>query len=95
MLNAVKHAAPHTVEVSPDYGPRALTLRVSDDGQGIAPGAIDAASAWEHWGMAGMRDRANRAGGRLDISSEPSRGTAVTLLLPIGGTSGTFTDHDG
>lgn len=89
VLNAVKHAAPRTVEVSLAYGPGALTLRVLDDGQGIAPGALDAASVWGHWGIAGMRDRAKSAGGTLDISSEPGRGTAVSLSLPIGETSGT------
>jgi signal transduction histidine kinase len=95
VVNAVKHAAPRTVEVSLDYGPRTLTLRVSDDGQGIAPGAMDAASVWEHWGIAGMRERARRAGGTLDISSEPGRGTAVSLSLPIRQASGAFADHDG
>jgi signal transduction histidine kinase/ligand-binding sensor domain-containing protein len=95
VVNAVKHAAPRTVEVGLDYGSRTLTLRVSDDGQGIAPGAMDAASVWGHWGIAGMRDRARRAGGTLDISSEPGRGTAVSLSLPIGETSGSFADHGG
>jgi ligand-binding sensor domain-containing protein/signal transduction histidine kinase len=82
VLNAVKHAAPRKVEVSLEYGPRSLTLRVADDGTGIRPGAMDAAAAGEHLGIAGMRDRAQRAGGTLDISSEPGRGTTVTASLP-------------
>ena len=82
VLNAVKHAAPRKVEVSLEYGPRSLTLRVADDGTGIRPGAMDAAAAGEHLGIAGMRDRAQRAGGTLDIASEPGRGTTVTASLP-------------
>jgi signal transduction histidine kinase/ligand-binding sensor domain-containing protein len=91
VLNAVKHAAPRTVEVSLEYGPRSLTLRVVDDGTGIPTGAIDAAAAGEHLGIAGMRDRAQRAGGRLDITSAPGLGTTVSVSLPIGETPGTFT----
>jgi signal transduction histidine kinase len=83
VLNAVKHAAPRTLEVSLEYGARSLTLRVVDDGTGIPPGAMDAAAAGEHLGIAGMRDRAHRAGGKLDITSEPGRGTTVSASLPI------------
>ncbi len=83
VVNAVKHAAPRTVEVNLEYAPRSLTLRVADDGTGIQPGALDAAAAGEHLGIAGMRDRAQRGGGTLDVTSEPGRGTTVSLSLPI------------
>jgi signal transduction histidine kinase len=83
VLNAVNHAAPRTVEVILEYGSRSLTLRIVDDGTGITPGAMDAAAAGEHLGIAGMRDRAQRAGGKLDLASEPGRGTTVSASLPI------------
>jgi signal transduction histidine kinase len=83
VLNAVNHAAPRSVRVGLEYGPRSLTLRVADDGTGIPPGAMDAAAAGEHLGIAGMRDRAHRVGGTLDITSEPGHGTAVSMSLPI------------
>jgi signal transduction histidine kinase/ligand-binding sensor domain-containing protein len=95
VINAVKHAASRTVQVSLEYGPRSLTLRVADDGAGISPGAMEAAAVGEHLGVAGMRDRAQRAGGRLDIISEPGRGTTVSVSLPIRETAGTFTGHSG
>jgi signal transduction histidine kinase len=88
VLNAVKHAAPRTVEVTLEYGPRSLTLRVVDDGTGIPPGALDTAAAGEHLGIAGMRERAQRAGGKLDITSEPDHGTIVSVSLPIRETAG-------
>jgi signal transduction histidine kinase/ligand-binding sensor domain-containing protein len=84
VLNAVKHASPGTVEVNLEYAPRSLTLRVADDGTGIPPGALDDAAAGEHLGIAGMRNRAHRAGGKLDIASEPGHGTTVSVSLPIG-----------
>jgi signal transduction histidine kinase/streptogramin lyase len=83
VVNAVNHAAPRAVEVSLAYSPRSLTLRVVDDGTGIPPGAVAAAAAGEHLGIAGMRDRARLAGGTLEITSEPGRGTTVSLSLPI------------
>ncbi len=84
VLNALKHAAPRRVEVKLEYGPRFLTLEVVDDGRGIAPGTMETAASGGHWGVAGMRDRAQRAGGTLEISSEPGQGTRVSVSLPIG-----------
>jgi signal transduction histidine kinase/ligand-binding sensor domain-containing protein len=83
VINAVKHAAPARVEVDLEYGPRALTVRVRDDGTGMSPDAMDTLSAGEHLGIAGMRDRAQRAGGTLDIASAPGRGTTVSAALPV------------
>ncbi len=90
VLNAVNHAAPRTVEVDLEYGPRSLTLRVLDDGTGIPPGAMEAAVRGEHLGIVGMRDRARRTGGTLEISSEPGRGTVVSASLPIRETPATL-----
>jgi signal transduction histidine kinase/ligand-binding sensor domain-containing protein len=88
--NAVKHAAPRKVEVNLEYAPGSLTLRVADDGPGIPLGALDAAAAGEHLGIAGMRDRARRLGGKLEIMSTPGNGTTVSVCLPIRDTGNTF-----
>lgn len=84
VLNAVKHADPHSLEVKLEYGSRSLLLMVVDDGRGIAAGAVETAASGGHWGIAGMRDRARRAGGSLDISSGAGQGTRVSVSLPIG-----------
>jgi signal transduction histidine kinase/ligand-binding sensor domain-containing protein len=83
VLNAVKHAAPSVVHVAVEYGPRDLTVRVRDDGAGMAPSAMEKLSEGEHLGIAGMRDRAQRAGGTLEIASTPGGGTIVSLVLPF------------
>jgi signal transduction histidine kinase/ligand-binding sensor domain-containing protein len=85
VINAVNHAAPQSIAVTLEYGRRSLALRVVDDGKGIPAGAMDGAAAGEHLGLGGMRDRAQRAGGMLEISSEPGRGTTISMSLPISG----------
>jgi signal transduction histidine kinase len=90
VFNAVKHAAPRTIEVSLEYSPRSLALRVADDGAGIPPGALDAAATSGHFGIAGMRDRAQRAGGELEITSAPGDGTTISASLPIRDREDTF-----
>ncbi|HEU4473895.1 MAG TPA: two-component regulator propeller domain-containing protein [Gemmatimonadales bacterium] len=83
VLNAVKHAAPSLVHVAVEYGPRALTVRIRDDGAGMSPTAMGTLTAGEHMGIAGMRDRAQSVGGTLEIASTPGAGTIVSLVLPF------------
>jgi signal transduction histidine kinase len=54
----------------------AIRLRVSDDGHGFDP-----ESARRGLGFTGLRERAARHGGCLDIRSGP-RGSTVTVTLP-------------
>ena len=56
------------------------TLTVEDDGVGFDPGAIPAG----HLGIEGMRARAERAGGSLEIEAGPGTGTRVRASLPVG-----------
>jgi signal transduction histidine kinase/ligand-binding sensor domain-containing protein len=83
ILNAVKHAAPMHLDIAMEYAPHQFVLRVRDDGLGMTAGAVNGATATGHWGLAGMRQRAQRAGGDLDIVTEPGHGTEVSLRLPL------------
>ncbi len=80
MLNAFRHANAGTVQVSLGYGRQAFRLRVHDDGVGFNQ---DAGAEDGHWGLAGMHERAARAGGSLAIrSGRPGRGTEIDLQIP-------------
>jgi nitrate/nitrite-specific signal transduction histidine kinase len=68
---------------SPARADRLTQVAGVDDGTGIPPGAPEAAAAGEHLGMAGMRDRAQQAGGTLEITSQPGHGTPVSVSQPI------------
>jgi signal transduction histidine kinase len=76
MTNAVRHSGARTcrVTIAPDAG--GLTVRIDDDGTGIA------ADAQAGIGLASMRERAAELGGRLDVRSS-AVGTRISAWLPI------------
>jgi nitrate/nitrite-specific signal transduction histidine kinase len=57
-------------------------VRIRDDGVGIAADVIAAGRKPGHFGLVGMRERAERIGGALSIECAPGGGTAVTVTLP-------------
>lgn len=77
--NAVKHAAARRVEVLLSYEAGAVRLRVSDDGIGFDMREVDSTV---HFGLAGMRERAEQAGGELKIAAARGKGCAVELVVP-------------
>jgi signal transduction histidine kinase len=58
-----------------------LRVLVSDDGDGIEPEVLRKGREG-HWGLAGMRERAERIGARLKVRSRMSAGTRVELCVP-------------
>jgi PAS domain S-box-containing protein len=81
IANVVKHAAAQRVQIKLSYQVRGVRLSVLDDGRGFAvPPDLHAYGG--HWGLLGMRERANQMRGRLLVQSEPGRGTEVVLLIP-------------
>jgi signal transduction histidine kinase len=81
VTNAVRHAAARTIEVVLRYEADALHVQVRDDGRGFDTTAAKAASA-EHYGLVGMRERAQVLGGELEIESRPGGGTQVDCRVP-------------
>ncbi|MBY0493290.1 MAG: hypothetical protein K2Y23_03650 [Cyanobacteria bacterium] len=81
LANAFRHANPKGIEIHLSYQPRGLTLSVRDDGCGIDPG-IALTGVPDHWGLPGMRDRAEQMNGTLTVRSNRGLGTEVSLWLP-------------
>ena len=77
--NVVKHAGPCSARVELRRTRDALHLRVSDDGAGFDPAVVDGARL----GLAGMRQRAERIGARLELGSRAGGGTLVAVTLPL------------
>jgi two-component system sensor histidine kinase UhpB len=59
-----------------------VTLTVADDGVGFAPERMAAFAKRGHFGLVGMRERVEMAGGRWSVHSAPGNGTTVTVTLP-------------
>ena len=77
--NACTHAGGSRLDVELRYF-RDLTLRVRDDGRGIDPKVL-ANGKDGHFGIKGIRERAERVGARLNLQSS-SAGTEIELIVP-------------
>jgi PAS domain S-box-containing protein len=86
MTNVVRHAGAHRLAVSVQTANGELVLSVRDDGRGFDPAAAAArAVRGESAGLSGMEERAQLAGGRLEIRAAPGRGTEVRAVFPLAG----------
>ena len=80
--NVLKHSGARSVMVNLGVRARQLELKIADDGRGFEP--KDAfSSANGHFGLMGMRERAERMNGQLHLESRPGRGTEVHILVPL------------
>ena len=82
LRNAFQHAHAQRIEVEILYGERWLRLRVRDDGKGIEPKFLSADGRAKHYGLHGMRERAQLVGGKLAVWSKLDSGTEVDLSIP-------------
>ncbi|MEX2438804.1 MAG: PAS domain-containing protein [Actinomycetota bacterium] len=82
LTNARRHADARHVEVAIGWRDGEVELQVRDDGRGFDPRS-DVAVRPGHIGLIAMRERAEQAGGRLEIESSPGRGCRVRARLPV------------
>lgn len=85
VTNALKHARCRSISVGWCGTPSSLTLTISDDGVGLPTQANELASQEGHFGLLGMRERALRLHGSLEILSPPpgaSQGTEIRITIP-------------
>jgi signal transduction histidine kinase/ligand-binding sensor domain-containing protein len=80
--NAMRHARARTIQADIHYDERHLRVRIRDDGQGIDEEMLAERGASGHWGLPGMRERAELIGGRLEVRSRLGSGTEVDLSVP-------------
>ncbi len=82
VVNAVKHARARNLEIELQYGADYLRLRVRDDGCGFDTDNVIPLGVG-HYGLTGMRERAERIGGRLILKSKPGEGTELLVEAPF------------
>jgi len=81
LVNAFRHSRATRIEVELEYAARRFRIVVSDNGCGIDPQVLHSAREG-HWGLRGIRERAERVGGRLRVWSRAAAGTEVEMSVP-------------
>jgi signal transduction histidine kinase/ligand-binding sensor domain-containing protein len=79
--NALRHSGASVVEVELDYDDSRLWLQVRDTGCGIDEKVLRVGKEG-HWGLIGMRECAEKIGGRLKLTSRLGAGTQLELTIP-------------
>jgi ligand-binding sensor domain-containing protein/signal transduction histidine kinase len=82
VTNAIKHAQAHEVQVDLRFDADRVELLVRDDGRGFDAERSTVAAG--HFGVLGMRERAEQLRGHLRLRSGPDRGTEVVVAVPTG-----------
>jgi signal transduction histidine kinase len=82
LTNVRKHANASMVDVLLERRGAGVAVRVRDDGTGFDLPAPDAGPGEGHIGLVSMRERAEAAGGRFTLQSEPGAGTIVEFWMP-------------
>lgn len=80
LTNVARHAQADSVEIRVGQSGDDICVEVEDDGRGFDPATM---SAKISFGLMGMKERAMAVGGRVEIFSAPSRGTVVSVYIPM------------
>ncbi len=80
LMNVGRHAQARKARVDLSLLPKEVSLRVSDDGVGLPPGAEAKPG---HYGLRGLRERVEGLGGTFTLATPPEGGTVVEARLPL------------
>ena len=83
LRNVRRHAQASEVQVRLACDAGRFAVTVQDDGLGFDPAGVRGRPGF--YGLVGMQERAERAGGSLSVDSAPGRGTTVVLRLEATG----------
>ena len=82
LRNAFQHSHGTRIEVELRYHRRQFSLRIRDDGQGVDAHILASQGRAGHFGLKGMHERADLAGGKLGVWSARGIGTELELSIP-------------
>jgi signal transduction histidine kinase len=80
--NAIRHGRATTICVAGEYYDGTLAFSVSDNGCGFDPSATPGPSQG-HFGLEGIRERAERLDGSVKVESETGKGTKINVKLKV------------
>jgi signal transduction histidine kinase len=82
VANVLKHAGATRIWIKLHLEARKIYLRIKDNGRGFDQNGVFA-TLGGHFGLMGMRERAERLGGELRLDSHPGEGTEVEVSVPL------------
>lgn len=82
LANAVQHSGASEIDLGISFQANALVIRLRDNGRGIPAEVVRDGGRVGHFGLVGMRERAERIESKFEISSAPNGGTKVRLAVP-------------
>ncbi|HEX4319919.1 MAG TPA: two-component regulator propeller domain-containing protein [Acidobacteriaceae bacterium] len=80
--NAFRHSEASEIVVRLKCDPRSVVLTVADNGLGFDPVTQEINPRVGHWGLRGMKERAEVIGGYFECQSKPNKGTQVVVTVP-------------
>lgn len=92
LVNAFRHSGASNIEVEIEYAAKHLRLLVRDNGCGIDPKVLRSGREG-HWGLSGMRERAEEIGAKLKVWSRGGAGTEVEVSIPGNTAFDFYTSH--
>jgi ligand-binding sensor domain-containing protein/two-component sensor histidine kinase len=81
VVNAVRHGTPENILLRLEFDGSMFGMEIRDDGKGFA--GAPAGDAEGHFGLLGMRERAETIGAALAVESQAGEGTRVRLTMPL------------
>ncbi len=82
LSNAFRHSHAKSIEAELHFERDQFRICIRDNGVGIATDVLSHGFRAGHWGLPGMRERAAKLGGHVDIWSRPGAGTEIELRVP-------------
>ena len=82
VTNAIKHAGAGNIRIELNCESRWLKLSIHDDGCGFSPANAFGTSSG-HFGLLGMRERAEKIGATFQATSSPGQGTIISVRIPV------------
>ena len=82
LRNVGQHSGASNAKVILRYDDEQVVATIEDDGKGFESNELQTAEERGHYGIVGMRERAEGVGGQLVVRSEPGRGTIVRATIP-------------
>jgi Signal transduction histidine kinase len=84
VVNAVKNGHARRIRILVSIGREMLRVKIADDGLGFDVDKVRSeAEEKGAWGLVNMEDRASMIGGEFTVTSEPGKGTTVSLAVPL------------